>query len=122
MEYVPEDEIIAQWIEVLGPMPKDWSGRWEKRSEWFDDKGRPPRGRWVWPPMQQAFEDCIQEPRRKLGMGGYSSEETTAILDLMSRMLAFCPEERPSVDEVLESEWMVKWVMPDYHRSRQMEQ
>ncbi|KAL3441660.1 kinase domain protein [Aspergillus insuetus] len=92
MEYVPEDEIIAQWIEVLG--------------------------RWVWPPMEHAFEDGIQKYRKKHNMGLFSSEETTAILDLMRWMLAFRPEERPSVEGVLRSEWMVKWVMPDYCRSR----
>jgi hypothetical protein len=59
MEYVPEDEIIAQWIELLGKMPKEWLEQWERRAEWFDDAGRSTRGRWVWPPMQQGFEDCI---------------------------------------------------------------
>ncbi|KAJ0422996.1 kinase-like domain-containing protein [Aspergillus carlsbadensis] len=119
MEYVPEDETISQQIEVLGPMPKEWFERWEKRAEWFDDEGRPTRRRWVWPPIEQAFEDGIQEARRELDMGEFSGEETRAILDLMRRMLTFRPEERPTVEEVLQSEWMVKWVMPDYHRSRQ---
>jgi serine/threonine protein kinase len=121
MEYVPEDEIIAQWIEVLGPMPIKWVESWEKRAEWFDDDGRPTRDRWVWPPMKQAFEEGIQIYRRKRNMGEFSSEETTAILGLMRRMLVFRPGERSTVEEVLKSEWMVKWVIPDYHRSRQME-
>ncbi|KAL3488151.1 kinase-like domain-containing protein [Aspergillus germanicus] len=109
MKYVPHDEIIAQWIEVLG-------------AEWFDDEGRPTRDRWVWPSIEQASEDGMQKYRRKHDIGESSSEETIAIFHLMRRMLAFRPEDRPSVEEVLKSEWMVKWVMPDYHQSHQLEQ
>lgn len=37
----PQDEIIAQQVELQGPMPSEWWGRWEKRPKWYDEAGRP---------------------------------------------------------------------------------
>jgi serine/threonine protein kinase len=121
MEFVTPDEAISQQIEVLGPMPKERFERWEERAKFFDDEGRPTPGRELWPPIDRGFEEGIQKYRRKRKMGEFGPEETIAIVDLIRRMLAFRPEERPSAEAILQSEWMVKWVMPDYHRSRQME-
>lgn len=44
-------------------------------------------------------------------------DEQAAFLDLMRRMLVFRPEERLTADEVLQSEWTVRWRLPDYERS-----
>ena len=72
----------------------------------------------MWPPIDEAFEEGVQKYRRKRDrVGEFNREETAAILDLMRRMLAFRPEERPTAEEVLKSEWMVKWVLPDFDRS-----
>lgn len=62
------------------------------------------------------FEDCVQKWRKKLG-GELGEEEKTAFLDLMQRMVVFRPGERLTADEVLQSEWMVRWGLPDYERS-----
>lgn len=117
-EFATADEVVSQHIDVLGPMPSSWWGRWEERREFFNEDGRPKEGRWVWPPIDEAFEEGVQKYRRKSGeVGEFDGEEAAAVLDLMRRMLAFRPEERPSVEEVLKSEWMVKWVLPDFNRS-----
>lgn len=71
----------------------------------------------MWPPIEQAFEDGIQHYRRLRQAGVFGKEETAAILDLMRRMLAFPPKDRPTAEEVLKSEWMVKWCLPDFERS-----
>lgn len=56
----------------------------------------------------------MQKYRRKRGAAGtFYEQETQAILDLMRCMLRFRPEERPTIDEVLQSEWMVKWALPE---------
>lgn len=47
-------------------------------------------------------------------MGVFEDEETQAILSLMCWMLTFQPEQRLTIEEVLESEWMVKWVLPTW--------
>ncbi|KAK2771986.1 hypothetical protein FQN53_004823 [Emmonsiellopsis sp. PD_33] len=122
-DWVTEDEMTAQHIDELGPMPLSWWDRWEKRGEFFDENVRPIEGsRDVWPPLDQAFEDFVPVSRRKRGMGEFGKEETIALLHLMRRMLAYLPEDRPTVEEVLRSEWMVKWVMPDFERSLQAQQ
>ncbi|CAG8896220.1 unnamed protein product [Penicillium nalgiovense] len=51
-------------------------------------------------------------------IGEFDREEASAILDLMCRMLAFRPEDCPTA-EVLNSECMVRWALPDFQRSLQ---
>lgn len=98
-------------------MPTSWWERWEERSQFFDENQRPIKGRYVWPPLDTAYEDWVQKYRRKRDVNEFGSEETAAILCLMRSMLAYQPEESPTIAQVLESEWMVKWVLPDFERS-----
>ncbi|KAM5443150.1 hypothetical protein MferCBS31731_002026 [Microsporum ferrugineum] len=117
-EFVTDDDVTSQQIEVLGPMPQDWWERWEERSKFFDEKANPKGARDIWPPIHRAFEEGVQKYRRKLlPTDVFSVEEKAAFLDLMRRMLVFRPEERPTAKEVLELEWMVKWALPDFERS-----
>lgn len=118
-EFATADDVVSQQVDVLGPMPSKWRERWEERSRFFDDNDHPKDGRYVWPPIEEAFEEGIQKYRRKLRVGEFDKEEAAAILDLMRRMLTFLPEERPSIEEVLKSEWMVKWALPDFEKALQ---
>ncbi|KAL1856546.1 hypothetical protein Plec18170_003514 [Paecilomyces lecythidis] len=120
-EFADADDVTSQQIDILGPMPSNWWKRWEERYRFFNDDGRPREGRYVWSPIEDAFEECVQHYRRKLKRGEFDEEEPAAILDLMRRMLAFRPEDRPPVEEVLQSEWMVKWALPDFERSLQVQ-
>lgn len=120
-EYADINRVISQHIDLLGPLPSGWWERWEQKDQFFADDGQP-KNRYVWPPIDQAFEDSVQKYRRMDGMGEFDRKETDAILDLMRRMLAFRPEERPTAEEVLKSEWMVKWVLPDVNRSLKAQQ
>ncbi|KKK12035.1 hypothetical protein AOCH_007679 [Aspergillus ochraceoroseus] len=115
---VTADEIVSQQIDVLGPLPSDWWMRWQERSQFFDSNGNPKEGRYVWPGIEMAFEDTVQKYRRKRGCE-FDTEETTAIIDLMRRMLVFRPEERLTIQEVLQSEWVVKWALPQLKRDSQ---
>ncbi|KAL4934187.1 kinase-like domain-containing protein [Aspergillus undulatus] len=117
-DFVHEDEIVSQHIDVLGPMPSEWWRRWEGRPRFFDEDGRPTESHREnrWPPLQESFEVGVQNWRRKVG-DEIGENEKTAFLDLMRRMLSFRPKERPTAEEVLKSEWMVKWALPDYERS-----
>ncbi|CAG7997997.1 unnamed protein product [Penicillium salamii] len=110
-DWYSADEVTCQHIDILGPLPQNWWEQWSERGKFFDVNGRPTEGRYVWPPIEQAFEEDIQEYRRKRDVGEYDKEETAAILDLMRRMFAYPPEDRPTAEEVLKSEWMVKIVL-----------
>ncbi|KFZ17733.1 hypothetical protein V502_04424 [Pseudogymnoascus sp. VKM F-4520 (FW-2644)] len=104
-------------IDVLGPLPLSWWESWEERSQFFDENGRPNEGRHVWLPMNEAFEGVQKYRRKSKRVDEFSTEETVAVLDLIRRMLAFRPEDRPTAKEVLQSKWMVKWVLPDFGSS-----
>jgi hypothetical protein len=116
--WVTEDEVASQHIDVLGPIPSDWWLHWEGRSQFFLENGESTEWhrRNRWPPLKELFEDCVQKWRRKKGTE-IGEDEKVAFLNLIRRMLAFWPEERPSVNEVLQLEWMVKWGLPAYERS-----
>ncbi|KAL4887219.1 kinase-like protein [Aspergillus karnatakaensis] len=118
-EVVPEDEIIAQQFDVLGPMPSEWWQRWEGRPRFYDENGQVRESHKMnqWLPLQESFEDGVQKWRRKFGHE-IGENETTAFLNLIRHMLSFRPEERPTAEQVLQSEWMVKWALPDYEQSK----
>ncbi|KAK7983240.1 hypothetical protein PG989_010642 [Apiospora arundinis] len=116
------DEIVAQQIDVLGyqNLPLAWKEHWERQitEELVADTEvevprRPTGDRNAWPPLEQAFEEFVQKYRREQdAIGVFGEEETKAILDLMRGMLTFKPEERMTIQEVLQSEWMTKWALP----------
>ncbi|KAK8103457.1 kinase-like protein [Apiospora kogelbergensis] len=116
------DEIVAQQIDVLGSenLPLAWKEHWERPiteelvAETEVDVPRRSTGdRMAWPPLEQAFEEFVQKYRRgQEAMGVFGEEEAKAILDLMRGMLKFKPEERMTIQEVLQSEWMTKWALP----------
>lgn len=115
-----QDEIVAQQIDVLGSsdFPGEWREQWERLGEEKSQDNKPiPRRptdeRETWPALENAFEEFVQKYRRKREATGiFEDQETTAILELMRGMLKFRPEERLTIDEVLRSEWMVKWALP----------
>jgi len=115
-----QDEIVAEQIDVLGyhNFPKSWRSQWERIGKDKDRKSgaipRQPTGdREVWPSLENAFEEFVQKYRRRQeAAGNFEEKETQAILDLMRGMLKFRPNERLTIDEVLKSEWMVKWALP----------
>ncbi|PKY08918.1 kinase-like protein [Aspergillus campestris IBT 28561] len=116
-EFVPADEIVSQHIDVLGPKPAEWWRRWEGRPRFFDEDGCPIESyrQNQWPPLEESFEVGVQKWRRRVG-DEIGEDEKAAFLDLMRRILSFRPEERPTAEEVLQSEWMVKWALPDCER------
>lgn len=116
-----QDEIVAQQVDVLGA--SDFPESWRKQCERLDEEGedgyrsiprRPTGIRETWPSLDNAFEEFVQKYRRKReAAGSFDDQEVPAILDLMRRMLRFRPEKRLTISEVLESEWMVKWALPE---------
>ncbi|KAK8064515.1 protein kinase [Apiospora phragmitis] len=116
------NEIVAQQIDVLGAqgLPLAWREHWERpnteelvTNTEVEVPRRPAGDREVWPPLEQAFEVFVQKYRREQeATGVFGEEETKGILDLMRGMLRFKPEERMTIQEVLQSEWMTKWALP----------
>ncbi|KAF2132422.1 kinase-like protein [Dothidotthia symphoricarpi CBS 119687] len=115
------DAIVAQCIDVLGSedFPEKWREVWERsggEEKYADGDAMPrrhSRERETWPCLDTAFEQFVNKYRRKREAGTFEEEETRTILQLVRGMLRFRPEERMTVDEVLGSEWMVKWALPE---------
>lgn len=120
-----EDEIVAEQMDVLGShhFPSSWQHDWERTDVEQDTSDfriprRPLGDREAWPPLEQAFEDFIQKyPRKRETAGVFGEDEKLAILNLMQNMLKFKPKERLTIKEVLQSEWMVKWALPQLDSS-----
>ncbi|SMY24981.1 unnamed protein product [Zymoseptoria tritici ST99CH_1A5] len=116
-----QDEIVAQQMDVLGSghFPEGWRMQWERQGE--DEKctniaipRRPTGDRETWPSLEHAFEEFVQKYRRKReAAGSFGEDETRAILDLIRGMLRFRPEERLTIEDVLRSEWMLNWALPE---------
>jgi serine/threonine-protein kinase SRPK3 len=63
--FLPElDDVTANQIDALGPLPDEWWDVWDGRWKRFVANGRPTEGRQPWT-FDQRFEDAIQAPRRR---------------------------------------------------------
>ncbi|KAG6005312.1 hypothetical protein E4U21_000287 [Claviceps maximensis] len=122
-DWVSEHELIAQHLDILGSdqFPLAWRELWERTP--IDERKtlgeiqipyKPlEANRSSWSPLEEAFEECVQKYRRKEEKYGIiNEEEMHAILNLVRDMMRFRPEDRLTIDEVLQSEWMVKWALP----------
>ncbi|KAG6008644.1 hypothetical protein E4U43_000115 [Claviceps pusilla] len=128
-----EHKLIEQHLDLLGSnhFPSTWR-ELRERPHIDEDKDcdtneiqiprRPTRlDEDVLPPLEEAFEQFIQKTRRKQEekcgewkqkCGVFDEDEKRAILDLIRGMMRFRPEERLTINEVLQSEWMQKWALP----------
>jgi serine/threonine protein kinase len=108
------NDLICDHTEALGRLPLEWWERWEGRSEFFDEHGKW-KGDDDEPPVSLAdrLEEWIQKPRKEAGMEIMGNEEKEAFLGLIKSVLKYRPDERISADEILESEWMRRWAIPE---------
>ena len=106
-----EDEVIADQIDGLGPLPREWWESWEAKTREFTEDGRPKGGREVWS-LERRFQETIQQPRIGEGTAQMDDDESRAFKEVMNGMLPFRPEERLTSQQVLQSEWMRKWAIP----------
>jgi serine/threonine protein kinase len=109
------DDATADQVDALGPMPGEWWER-EGRGKRFIGNGKPKEGREVWT-FDRRFEDAILAPRRRRGTEGMGEEERDAFFEMVRGMLVFKPGDRLSARQVLATEWMRKWAIPEAEKS-----
>jgi hypothetical protein len=110
------DDMAAQQVEILGPLPAEWWDCWQARGEYLDEDGRPVNGRFVFPSLEGIFETDVQAARRKDNMGTFGTEEKEAFLGMLHPMLVFRPVERATAVETIDSRWMREWGLPSVER------
>ncbi|KAH7091304.1 kinase-like domain-containing protein [Paraphoma chrysanthemicola] len=103
--------ILEEHVDTLGRLPREWWPIWADRHQYFNDQlqridGSPRRS------LEDWLEDFIQEPRKQSDMAEMDEEEKQAFLSLLRSMLSFSPDDRPSAQQILESDWMQKWAGP----------
>lgn len=112
-----DDDMTCEHVDTLGILPLEWWEKWEARRLKFTEDGKPinrnPFRSW-----DDRFEDSVQQPRRDSGIQSFDMRETKALFDMLRPMLSFRPEDRPTTKQILESEWMLKWAMPEYVKSQ----
>lgn len=118
--FYTDQQVLCQIVDTLGPLPIDWLKRWDDRMQFFDEKGEPNTGRYIWPKLDEAFEERVQHYRREDGADVFCPDESAAIIEMMRQMLRYRPEERPTIEQVLRFEWMEKWAYPDHMRAQGM--
>ncbi|CEJ60084.1 hypothetical protein PMG11_08671 [Penicillium brasilianum] len=116
-----QDNITAEQISVLGRLPPGWWTTWGRKftaaRKRFDLEGKPLEAV-RYPDMETRFEHAVQQPRRDRGMEAMGDEEKGAFFLMLRSMLVFRPEGRVTAQQVLESEWMARWALPEYERVR----
>lgn len=116
------ENITAEQVSVLGRLPSGWWSKWgrkyEIRRRQFDKDGRT-KHPVEYPDMETRFDEAVQKPRRARGWEPMADEEKKAFLLMIRSMLKYRPEDRATAKEVLESEWMKRWAIPEYDKIRE---
>lgn len=113
-----DDDMIRGHVDALGMLPPEWWHQWEARRKWFADDGTPLGQREDVYSLEDRFEDSIQRARRREGTIAFEQDEKDALLAMLRSMMSYQPEDRATAAEVLESQWMTQWAMPEYEKIR----
>lgn len=115
-----DDDLIQEQVDALGPLPADLSTIWEALDT-NDTEGRQDDHREVGLTLSEHIEKAIVRFRQeKDGFECPDGEELRAFEALLRSMLAMSAEDRISAEEVLQSEWMVKYALPDLEKARRL--
>ncbi|KAF5648870.1 dis1-suppressing kinase [Fusarium sp. NRRL 25303] len=108
-----EDDVTQEHVDTLGILPDEWWNKWEARSQWFMEDGSHKNG--GCPEMLEGrFESSIQDPRRKRSMETLGEKESHAFKDMIRWMLSYSPGDRPTAEQLLKTDWMKYWAIPDF--------
>ncbi|KAK7710315.1 hypothetical protein SLS64_005900 [Diaporthe eres] len=118
--FFPSNDTLRQdWVHVLGRLPDEWWDAWdgEFRRDLFTEDGavrddRPNYFISCGAGLEGRFELLVQEPRREEEMQEFLDEEKAALLEMLRGMLAYKPADRMDAQDVLCTEWMLRWGLP----------
>ena len=115
--FMPDrDDILAEMVSALGPLPQPWWDSWKARGEFFNENG-------AWGTDMTRGHDAKSRPLllRIQEMGrendaDFLADEIESLEKMMRAMLEYEPSKRATIKEVLASEWMLRWGYPSLQR------
>ncbi|KAI3140493.1 hypothetical protein CBS147326_2194 [Penicillium roqueforti] len=117
------DDIVAEMVNTLGQPPMRWWDSWANRSEFFEKDGS-----WVtdfrristpvFRPLHQRLFDMGRGETEQTCQWDVAGGELRALEDFLRAMMTFEPAERPTADQLLRSEYMVKWALPAWEKQK----
>jgi len=112
--YSKTDDHLAQMIELLGPMPKNYAISGSNFEKFF--KRDAFTGRFVY----KNIDGLRHFPLERLLTGKYrfKQHEAKALADFLLPMLRWSPSDRPSAQQMLDDPWLN---MPDQYDFRMNE-
>lgn len=119
-DFASQTTVMEERVLVLGKLPNGWWNNWDARSRMFNEDGtrnnsRADGSEVSW---EQRFEECVQKPRQEEKMEEMGGNEKDALFAMLKAMLRYRPEERPTVEEVLKSQWMEEWALREVERMK----
>jgi len=115
------EEMLADMIGALGPLPSRWWNIWEERGEFFEQDGS-----WKQDAVYDGFARPLHDRMWDMGRGktletcewDVQAGELQALEDLLRGMLTFDPAERLTAEQMMASEYFVKFAMPAWERQQ----
>jgi serine/threonine-protein kinase SRPK3 len=101
-----EEGVIADMINTLGMLPMRWWDQWQRNPyyEYFRRESKDLI------PLAERIRDMGRG--KSPGQCEFSPEEVESLEKLLKAMLRYESSERITADEVMRSEYMVKWARP----------
>jgi len=107
-----EDDVLAENISALGELPTPWFNAWKARNDFFTEDGKwRQASKRIHDPRSRSLAERIYCMGRE-GNDGFSPVERSDLLDMLSRMLVFNPEQRITAEELTKIKWMQHWGLP----------
>ena len=119
MFFPDENSTLRNQMDAFGAMPAEVFDKWADRGSFFTDDQQP-IGRKLGESFAESLDIAITRPRKQFAQGELGHEELQAFEKLLRSMFQLAPEKRISAQEVLESEWMVQWALPDLKRAQEV--
>ncbi|KAK4040217.1 protein kinase dsk1 [Parachaetomium inaequale] len=118
------DDILADVISTLGLPPQRWWDTWANCGEFFEEDSEWRKGGIsrvydpVWRPLRQRMWDMGRGETPERCEWDVRGGEMRALEELFRGVLAWEPKERWTAEDLVRSEYMVKWALPAWERQR----
>lgn len=119
------DDILADIVNTLGLPPQRWWDAWANRGEFFEKDGEWRKGGIVgriytpaWRPLEQRLWGMGRGETPETCEWDVEGGELRALSALFRGVLAWEPDKRWTAEDLVRSEYMVRWALPAWERQR----